>query len=76
VIASASIFIAAMGAWLWTSFVAPVIARGFGVPMVSGWRLNRCNQHLSKSDYMWGCGAFAVGTGLFASLHSGSASTA
>ena len=67
-IASASFLIAVLGAWLWSSFVAPVIARGFGVPMLSGWRLNRRNQHLSKPDYVWGCGAFAVGTGLFTFL--------
>lgn len=36
--------------------------------MASGWWLNRRNQHLSKPDYVWGCGAFAVGTGLFALL--------
>ena len=67
-IASADILIAGLAAWLWTSFVAPVIARGFGVPIVSGWRLNRRNQHLSKSEYVWGCGAFAFGTGLFTFL--------
>jgi hypothetical protein len=65
VIASASLVIAIMGAWLWTSFVAPAIARGFGVPIASGWRLNRRNQHLSKVHYVWGCGVFAGGSGLF-----------
>jgi hypothetical protein len=54
VIASASFLIAVRGAWLWSSFVAPVIARGFGVPMVPGWRLSRRNQHLSEPDYVMG----------------------
>jgi len=65
VIASASFLIALLGAWLWTSFVAPAIARGFGVPMASGWRLNRRNQHLGRLNYVWGCGMFAGGSGLF-----------
>jgi hypothetical protein len=65
VIASAHLLTAILGAWLWTSFVAPAISRGFGVPMASGWRLSRRNQHLSKVHYVWGCGVFAVGSGLF-----------
>lgn len=64
-ITSASFLIASLGAWVWTSFVAPAIARGFGVPMASGWRLGRRNQRLSKLYYVWGCGAFSVGSGLF-----------
>lgn len=64
-IASASFLIAVLGAWLWASFVAPAIARGFGVPMASGWRLDRRNQHLSKLHYVWACGVFAAGSGLF-----------
>lgn len=66
---SASFLIAILGAWLWTGFAAPAVARSFGLPMVSGWRLDRCNRHLSKPDYVWGCGVFAVGTGLFALLN-------
>ena len=64
-IASASVLIAILGAWVWASFVAPAIARSFGVPIASGWRLDRHNQHLRKLHYVWGCGAFAVGSGLF-----------
>lgn len=63
--ASASLLIAILGAWLWTSFAAPTIARGFGVPILSGWRLVRRDQHLIKPHYVWGCGVFAVGSGLF-----------
>ena len=57
--------VAILIAWVWISFVAPAIARGFGVPMISGWRLSRRNQHLNRLDYVWGCGVFAVGVGLF-----------
>ena len=63
--ASASFLIAILGAWAWTGFVAPAIARGFGVPMASGWRLDRRNQYLSKLYYVWACGVFAAGSGLF-----------
>jgi hypothetical protein len=62
---SASFLIAILGAWLWTSFAAPAIARGFGVPMLSGWRLVRRNQHLMNTHYVWACGVFTVGSGLF-----------
>jgi hypothetical protein len=65
VITSASLLVAILGAWVWTSFVVPAIARGFGVPMASGWRLGRRNQDLRKLHYVWGCGVFAVGSGLF-----------
>ena len=64
-IAAASFLIAIIGAWLWTSFAAPPITRSLGMPMVSGWRLDRHNRHMSKRGYVWGCGVFAVGSGLF-----------
>jgi hypothetical protein len=65
VVASASFLIAILSAWLWTSSVAPAISRSFGVPMASGWRLVRRNQHLGKLHYVWGCGVFAGASGLF-----------
>ncbi len=64
-IALSSFLIAILGAWLWTGYVAPAISRNFGVPIVSGWRLDRRNRYLSKLHYVWGCGVFAVGSGLF-----------
>lgn len=64
-ISLASLLIAILGAWVWAGFVVPAALRGFGVPMASGWRLGRRNQHLSKLHYVWGCGVFALGSGLF-----------
>ena len=64
-IALASFVVAISVAWPWSSFVAPAIIRIFGVPMASGWRLARRNQHLSKLHYVWGYGVFSVGSGLF-----------
>ena len=64
-IPSASLFVAIVAAWLWTGFAVPPITRSFGVPMVSGWRLGKRNRHLNKQDYVWCCGVFAVGSGLF-----------
>ena len=60
-IASASSLTAILVAWLWAGFVAPTIARGFDVPMASGWRISRRNQYLSKLQYVWTCGVFAAG---------------
>jgi hypothetical protein len=60
-----SLLIAILIAWLWTGFVAPAFVPNFGVPIVSGWRLARQNRHLYKPYYIWGCGVFAVGLGLF-----------
>jgi len=65
---SASFLVAVLCAWLWTAFVAPPITRSLGVPMVSGWRVGKRNRHLSKQDYVWGCGVFAAGSGLFLCL--------
>ncbi|MGA8428808.1 MAG: hypothetical protein WB729_03230 [Candidatus Sulfotelmatobacter sp.] len=64
-IALVTCLIAILGAWLWTSFAAPAICRAFGVPMVSGWRLARQNQRLTKPYYVRACGLFAIGSGLF-----------
>jgi hypothetical protein len=60
-----SLLIAILVAWLWAGFAAPAIVRNFGVPIVSGLRLARQNRHLYKPYYIWGCGVFAVGLGLF-----------
>jgi len=60
-----SLLIAILIAWLWTGFVARAFVRKFGVPIVSDWRLARQNRPLYKAYYIWGCGVFAVGLGLF-----------
>jgi hypothetical protein len=64
-IAWASFAISILCAWVWASYLAPAIIRGFGVPVASGWRLVRRNQYLSRLHYVWGCGVAAVGSGLF-----------
>lgn len=62
---TAPFLVATLVAWVWAAFAAPGIGRSFGVPMISGWNLVRRNQHLSKLDYVRGCGLFAVGSALF-----------
>jgi len=66
--ALASFLMATLGVWLWTGFAAPPVARSFGQPMLSGWRLDRRNRYLSKPDYVGICGVFAVGSELFVLL--------
>ena len=68
VISAASWLTAVLVAWLWASFVAPAALRAFGIPTVSGWQLVRRNRHLARPYYIWACGAFAFGLGLFWAL--------
>jgi hypothetical protein len=51
---------------LWMGVVAPAILRAFGVP-VARWvlRLDRRNQHLSRTQYIWAFGVFQWGLGMF-----------
>ena len=45
---------------------APAILRGIGVPVAfGGRRLDRRNQHLSRTQYIWACGVFEWGVGMF-----------
>jgi hypothetical protein len=51
---------------LWMGFAAPAILRAFGVPVAMGiWRIDRHNQHLSMSQFVWACGVFRWGVGMF-----------
>jgi hypothetical protein len=50
----------------WIGLVAPAILRSFGVPIAFGlWRLDRRNQSLSKTQYVWAFGVFSWGLGMF-----------
>ena len=66
------LFFAAIGvALLWMGVIAPSILRALGVPAAGGlWRLDRRNQHLSRSQYVWGIGVFdwGIGTALATTL--------
>jgi hypothetical protein len=45
---------------------APGILRIFGVPVAYGTlRIDRRNQHLSRTQYVWTCGVFRWGLGMF-----------
>ena len=68
--ALASFLMATLGVWLWTGFAAPPVARSFGQPMLSGWRLDRRNRYLSKPDYVWICGVFARGVRIVCAPHA------
>ena len=47
-------------------FAAPAILRTFGVPVAFGvWRIDRSNQHLNRTQYVWACGVFRWGIGMF-----------
>lgn len=61
------IFLVAIAcALLWIGIMAPAILRGFGVPVAFGSRrVDRLNQHLSKTQYVWACGVFSWGLGMF-----------
>ena len=51
---------------LWIGIVAPAILRALGVPVSFGvWRIDRLNQHLSRTQYVWALGMFVWGLGLF-----------
>jgi hypothetical protein len=51
---------------LWMGVVAPAILRAFGVPVARWvWRLERRNQHLSRTQYIWAFGVFQWGLGMF-----------
>lgn len=62
-----AIFVLAIGCGLaWVGLVAPALLRAFGVPVAQGvWRLDRRNQHLSRTQYVWFFGVFAWGLGMF-----------
>ena len=64
---SFTIIIGAIGCMsLWIGLIAPTILRGIGVPLAYGmWRLDRRNQHLTRSQYLWGFGVFSWGLGAF-----------
>ena len=65
-IALASFFIAIVCGLLWMGVVAPAILRSFGVPVAIGARrIDRHNQHLSRTQYIWACGVFQWGVGMF-----------
>jgi hypothetical protein len=58
--------IAIVSAACWIGLVAPAILRCFGVPIAFGlWRLDRRNQSLSKTQYVWAFGVFSWGLGMF-----------
>jgi hypothetical protein len=66
VTAIANFLIAGACGAMWTGLVAPTILRTFGVPVAFGmWRINRRNQNLSRTQYVWGCGVFMWGLGMF-----------
>lgn len=50
----------------WTNFAAPAILRTFGVPLAFGmWRIERRNQTLNRTQYVWALGVFTWGLGMF-----------
>lgn len=63
----ALVFLTAVAcAWCWMGLIAPAILRSFGVPLAFGlWRLDRRNQNLSRSQYVWAFGVFSWGVGMF-----------
>jgi hypothetical protein len=66
VITVANFLIAAACGLLWTTFAAPAILRLLGIPVAFGiWRIDRRNQHLTKTQYVWGFGVFMWGIGMF-----------
>jgi hypothetical protein len=51
---------------LWIGVLAPAILRAFGVPRAMGIRrIDRGNQRLSRTQYIWACGVFEWGGGMF-----------
>jgi hypothetical protein len=65
-IALASFLIAIVCGLLWMGLVAPAILRFFGVPVAIGdWMLERRNQRLSRTQYIWAGGVFQWGVGMF-----------
>ncbi|HKW76694.1 MAG TPA: hypothetical protein VJN64_14280 [Terriglobales bacterium] len=62
-----AIFLIAIGCGLaWAGLVAPTLLRVFGLPVALGvWRLDRRNQHLSRTQYVWFFGVFTWGLGMF-----------
>jgi hypothetical protein len=66
VTALANFLIAIACGLLWVGFAAPAILRTFGVPVAFGaWRIDRRNQHLKRTQYVWACGVFMWGLGMF-----------
>lgn len=62
----ANFLIAAACGLVWTNFAAPGILRAFGVPVAFGmWRIERRNQSLNRTQYVWACGVFMWGLGMF-----------
>lgn len=62
----AAVFLGTLAfALLWSSVIAPTIARAFGVRAAIGFRLDRKNQHLSRRQFFWACGVLSVGIGIF-----------
>jgi hypothetical protein len=51
---------------LWMGFAGPAILRALGLPVAFGmWRMDRRNQHLDRTQYVWTCGVFRCGLGMF-----------
>lgn len=51
---------------LWMCIVAPLTANVFGVPVrISPWRIDRRNQHLTRTQYVWSIGVLDLGIGMF-----------
>jgi hypothetical protein len=66
VTALADLLIPMACAVLWMVFGAPAILRSFGLPVVPGtWRMDRSNQPLSTTQYVWAWGVFRCGIGMF-----------
>jgi hypothetical protein len=62
----AAYLIAIVCGLLWMAVVTPAILRAFGVPVaIAIWRLDRRNQHLGRTQYIWACGVFQWGVGMF-----------
>ena len=66
VTALANFLIALACGLVWMGFAGPAILRAFGVPVAFGtWRIDRRNQYLNRAQYVWACGVFRWGLGMF-----------
>jgi hypothetical protein len=64
-VTSLAIFVIAIAlTLLWASLVAPAILRAFGLPVAYGKRWLD-HRHLSRTQYVWACGVFEWGLGMF-----------
>jgi hypothetical protein len=51
---------------LWMSVLAPLTAKALGVPArISLWRIDRQNQHLTRTQYVWSIGVLDFGICMF-----------